>query len=196
VAFLSLKEAFPSQRFSVMHCLTGRSISLFTVTQATLVLQLYYVKTTLKVAVLLCSLVVSFLVQKKVSVKQKECLAVVHCVRKFLHNVEYSSFVIETDNAALKNMQTMDEPPGRVRRWSMRLICLNCSIYHRRCKQNLVADALSRSPVESNLVELLERLVDDLLPMEDSPFEPRLTFAAEEEFPPEHMCNRCTKSHY
>jgi hypothetical protein len=48
-----------------------------------------------------------------------ECLAVVHCVKKFLHYLEYSSFVIETDHAALKNMLTMDEPSGRVRRWCM-----------------------------------------------------------------------------
>jgi hypothetical protein len=91
-------------------------------------------------------------------------------------------------------MLTMDEPSGRVRRWSMRLMGLNCVICHRRGKQNLVADALSQSPVESNVVELRERLVDDLLPIEDPPFEPRLSFAAEEVPPPGHMCTRCTSA--
>jgi hypothetical protein len=76
----------------------------------------------------------------------------------------------------------------------MRLMGLNCAIRHRRGKQNLVADALSRAPVQSNVAVLRERLVDDLLPIEDPPFEPRLSFAIEDVSTPEHMCTRCTSA--
>jgi hypothetical protein len=46
--------------------------------------------------------------------------------------------------------------------------------------------------VQSNVAEVRESLVDELLPIENPPFEPRLKFAEEDAPPAKHMCTRCT----
>jgi hypothetical protein len=123
-----------------------------------------------------------------------ECLAVVHCVKEFLPYVEYANFVVETDHAALKSILTMEEPSGRVRLWTMRLMGMNCTIPHRRGRQNAVADALSRAALQANLAEVPERLVDELLPIEDPPMQQHLIFDQEELPARQHACSRCTSA--
>ena len=124
-------------------------------------------------------------------ITELECLAVVSAVQKFLPYIEHSHFTIETDHVALKNMLTMEEPSGRVRRWAMRLMGLDCTVVYRRGPTNLVADALSRAPQGAD-TETVERVVDDILPIQDLPEGSRLKFHTDLVYhQPTHTCKRC-----
>jgi hypothetical protein len=118
---------------------------------------------------------------------------VVYAVQKVLPYIEHTHFVIETDHIALKNMLTMEEPSGRVRRWSMRLMGLNCTITYKRGPTNLVADALSRASCVLGDSEK-DRIVDELLPIEDESGQIMLKFNPELSFSePHYTCNKCVK---
>ncbi|KAF4527674.1 hypothetical protein B566_EDAN016034 [Ephemera danica] len=87
----------------------------------------------------------------------------------------------------------MEEPSGRVRRWSMRLMGMDCTVTYKRGPTNYVADALSRAPIQESPVEEA-RLVDELLPIEDFPEEARLKFDSKLDFNAKHhSCLRCAK---
>jgi hypothetical protein len=126
-------------------------------------------------------------------ITELECLAVVYAVQKFLPYIEHTHFVIQTDHIALKNMLSMEEPSGRDRKWSMRLMGLDCTITYKRSPTNLVADALSRAPCGIGDGER-DRIVDELLPIEDESGQFKLEFNPELSFSePHHSCDKCVK---
>ena len=117
-----------------------------------------------------------------------ECLGVLFGVEKFHPFVEMTHFIIETDHMALKQLLTADWPKGRVKRWALRLMNLDCEIRHRKGTTMVIADCLSRAPISptEDPAETKERLVDELLPIYDNTEEMlqhgkygKLTFAAE-----------------
>jgi len=87
--------------------------------------------------------------EKNYSTTELECLAIVYAVRKFRPYIEYSKFKIYTDHLALKWLMEMENPTGRLARWVMILQGFNFEIGYRPGKTNVVADALSRSPVST-----------------------------------------------
>jgi hypothetical protein len=96
------------------------------------------------------------------------------------------------------NLLSMEEPSGRVRRWAMRLMGLDCTVVYKRGPTNLVADALSRAPCtteNSDEESLSELLIDDILPVEDDGSgQCRLTFDPSLEFTTEHhTCQKRVK---
>lgn len=54
-------------------------------------------------------------------------------------------FCVITDCAALKWLNNLREPTGRLARWSLRLSQFDFEIRHRPGKQNVVPDALSHA---------------------------------------------------
>ncbi|KAF4529789.1 hypothetical protein B566_EDAN018057 [Ephemera danica] len=102
--------------------------------------------------------------ESRYNISELECLAVVWATSKFSHYVEMSEFIVETDHSALKNILTMDEPTGRIRRWAMRLMGQRCTITYRKGSHIKAADALSRAATESESIGQ-ERLVDTILPL-------------------------------
>ncbi|KAF4527214.1 hypothetical protein B566_EDAN006140, partial [Ephemera danica] len=114
--------------------------------------------------------------ESRYNISELECLAVVWATSKFSHYVEMSEFIIETDHSALKNILTIDEPTGRIRRWAMRLMGQRCKITYRKGSHIKAADALSRAATE-NEGEGQQRLVDTILPLnEPSEGENRMKF--------------------
>ena len=86
--------------------------------------------------------------ERNYSTTHRECLGVIYGVKKFRQYIEFTSFTIETDHQALKWLMALKEPTGRLARWSLDLQELDFKIEHIPGPQNVVADALSRDPVD------------------------------------------------
>ena len=83
--------------------------------------------------------------ERKYSVSEKECLAVLWSVEKLRHYLEGFSFTVFTDHHSLVWMQTLKNPSGRLTRWAMSLLAHDIKIEHRPGSENQVPDALSRA---------------------------------------------------
>lgn len=82
--------------------------------------------------------------QRNYSVTEQECLAAILSLKKFRGYVEGMTFKIVTDHASLKWLMTQKDLSGRLARWSIKLQGFDFTIEHRRGKDNVVPDALSR----------------------------------------------------
>jgi len=87
--------------------------------------------------------------ERNYSVTEKECLAVIWGVRKMRAYLEGYRFVVITDHQALKWLQKLDSPTGRLARWALELQQYDYEIRYRRGILNQVADTLSRHPTET-----------------------------------------------
>ena len=89
--------------------------------------------------------------QRKYSVSEKECLALVESIRHFRQFLTLGHFLVYTDHKAL---QALTNPKskvaeGRLQRWQLFLQSFDFTIYHRPGSHNVVADTLSRIPDSS-----------------------------------------------
>ena len=87
--------------------------------------------------------------EKNYSATEKECLAIIWAIRKMKQYVEGYEFTVVTDHLALKWMNSIENPSGRIARWALELQQYKFDVKYRRGKLNVVADALSRQPVEN-----------------------------------------------
>lgn len=100
---------------------------------------------------------------------EKECLAVVFCLEKFLEYVEGTEMTVYTDHSALTWLFKQKELSGRLARWVLALQQHHMKIKHLKGKSNVVADAISRFPI----VQILEvaALLDFIQPTGDAWYE-------------------------
>lgn len=99
--------------------------------------------------------------QQNYNVTEQECLAAVLSLKKFRGYVEGMPFKIVTDHASLKWLMTQKDLSGRLARWSLKLQAYDFVIEHRKGKDNVVPDVLSRIHVDE-LLNSSERTVLDL----------------------------------
>lgn len=83
--------------------------------------------------------------ERKFSTVEKECLAVLWSIEKLRPYVEGSHFTVITDHYSLIWLSKLNSPSGRLARWSVRLQQYDFTIIHRKGKDHVVPDALSRS---------------------------------------------------
>jgi transposase InsO family protein len=83
--------------------------------------------------------------ERKYSTTEKECLAVLWSIEKLRPYVEGAHFTVITDHHSLLWLNRLISPSGRLARWSVRLQQYDFSIIHRKGKEHVVPDALSRS---------------------------------------------------
>lgn len=108
--------------------------------------------------------------QRNYSVTELECLAVVLAIKKFRIYIEGHEFIIVTDHASLKWLMRQKDLSGRLARWALKLQGYNFNIIHRRGKDNLVPDALSRSFDDEDISEV-EADVLPVINLESEAFE-------------------------
>ncbi|KAH8244767.1 hypothetical protein KR026_005718, partial [Drosophila bipectinata] len=94
--------------------------------------------------------------EKNYSATEKECLAIVWAIRQMRPYLEGYQFDVITDLMALKWLNNIESPLGRIARWVFELQQYDYVISYRKGKLNVVADALSRQPVVGKLRKAME----------------------------------------
>ncbi|KAK7895754.1 hypothetical protein WMY93_021079 [Mugilogobius chulae] len=90
--------------------------------------------------------------ERKYSTTEKEALACVWAVERWRTYVWGHRFTLRTDHQALTtllNTKGMNRAGMRIARWSARLMCFQYDIEYRPGTQNVLADCLSRVPLET-----------------------------------------------
>lgn len=82
--------------------------------------------------------------ERKYSVTQRECLAVIRAIEKFRGYIEGVHFTVFCDHAALSYLKSMKSPTALMSRWLLRLNAFDFDIKYRKGSCNVVPDALSR----------------------------------------------------
>lgn len=101
--------------------------------------------------------------ERNFSVTERECLAVLWAVEKLRAYVEASRFTVITDHHSLVWLNNLETPSGRLARWAVRLQQYDFDIVHRKGKDHLVPDALSRTVPE------IDHIVTNPVQINDSP---------------------------
>jgi len=89
--------------------------------------------------------------EKNYLTTEKECLAIVWAIRKLKPYLEGYHFKVVTDHMALKWINSIESPSGRITRWALELQQYDFEIAYRKGQLKVVADALSRQPVPKTL---------------------------------------------
>lgn len=82
--------------------------------------------------------------QRNYSVTERECLAAIEAIERFRCYVELQDFEVITDHSSLVWLMRQQNLSGRLARWALKLQGYNFQISHRKGKNHLVPDALSR----------------------------------------------------
>ena len=86
--------------------------------------------------------------ERKWSVTELECLAVIVGIETYKHYLSQHKFKVYTDHKALQWLENIKNPTGRLGRWAMKLQANNFEIVHRSGNRNQNADFLSRLQYE------------------------------------------------
>ena len=82
--------------------------------------------------------------EKNYSISEKECLAIVWAVEKYMKYLFGTEFIVQTDHEALKYMESKKFTNARLMRWSLSLQPYKMKIQHIKGIKNIGADYLSR----------------------------------------------------
>lgn len=83
--------------------------------------------------------------ERNYSTTERECLAVIWALEKLRPYLEGTRFTVITDHHSLLWLNNLKDPAGRLCRWAVRLQQHDFDIIHRKGKDHLVPDCLSRS---------------------------------------------------
>ena len=99
--------------------------------------------------------------ERKFSTTEKECLAVLWAIEKLRPYIEGYQFTIITDHHSLIWLNNLKDPNGRLSRWAVRLQQYDFEIIHRKGREHLVPDALSRSvPITMESLCFIQDIAD------------------------------------
>ncbi|GFW10261.1 retrovirus-related Pol polyprotein from transposon opus [Trichonephila clavipes] len=87
--------------------------------------------------------------ERNYTVTESECLAVIWALNKFKTYFGSLPLKVITDHAALTNLTNGKNLSSRMIRWALKLSEFNIEWEHRPGAQNVVADVLSRNPVDN-----------------------------------------------
>lgn len=90
--------------------------------------------------------------ERNYTTTERECLAVLWAIEKLRPYIEGSKFTVVTDHYSLAWLNRLQSPTGRLARWAIRLQQYDYEIIHRKGKDHIVPDTLSRSVPVIDLV--------------------------------------------
>ena len=94
--------------------------------------------------------------ERNYSATEPEALAVIDGIKRFQPYLQGQKFTIYTDHNALRWLMSLDDPSGRLARWSLLIQQFDFDIVHRPGVANGNADALSRRPYDTYSLNALE----------------------------------------
>lgn len=101
--------------------------------------------------------------ERNFSTTERECLAVLWSLEKLRPYLEAVSFTVITDHYSLLWLQQLKDLNGRLARWAVKLQQFDFKLVHRKGKDHVVPDALSRSvPVIDVINENADHVVIDV----------------------------------
>lgn len=109
--------------------------------------------------------------QRNYTITELECLAVVMAVKKFRPYIEGQEFKVVTDHASLKWLMGQRDLSGRLARWSLKLQSFNFTIEHRKGRENVVPDTLSRAHEDEIVLGALECESLPMIDLESAAFD-------------------------
>lgn len=80
---------------------------------------------------------------------ERELLAVIYALEQYRSYIEGKKCHIVTDHASLQWFYKLKNPTGRLNRWACRLSQFDFEIHHRKGKEHVIPDALSRIKIDS-----------------------------------------------
>lgn len=111
-----------------------------------------------------CYLIRSLTKQEKYfTTSERECLAVVWALEKLRPYIEGIEVTVYTDHWSLLWLSNLKDPTGRLARWAVKLQQYQYKIVHRKGKEMVVPDALSRSVpvIDAMSTEDVEETISD-----------------------------------
>lgn len=99
--------------------------------------------------------------ERNYSCTEREALAVIFAVEKLRHYLEGVHFKVITDHHSLLWLQKLKDPQGRLARWVLRLQPYDFELIHRKGRDHVVPDCLSRAVPDSSVAEVSLVEVDD-----------------------------------
>ena len=94
--------------------------------------------------------------EKRYSTYEKEALSIKFCIQHFRKYVFGNKFLVYTDHKPLVSFRNADKN-SRVQKWRMQLAEYDFEVIHKSGKLNVIADALSRNPIEKSLINVTTR---------------------------------------
>lgn len=92
--------------------------------------------------------------ERNYSTTERECLSVLYAIERLRPYIELVPFTVITDHYSLVWLQNLKDPTGRLARWAVRLQQYDFKIVHRKGKEHIVPDTLSRSVPVIDLVDV------------------------------------------
>lgn len=99
--------------------------------------------------------------ERNFSTTERECLSVLYAIERLRPYIELVPFTVITDHHSLVWLQNLKDPTGRLARWSVRLQQYDFKIVHRRGKEHIVPDTLSRSVPMVDLITMGDAVPKD-----------------------------------
>ncbi|CAF4461630.1 unnamed protein product [Didymodactylos carnosus] len=94
--------------------------------------------------------------ERKYSAPERECLAIVWGTQHFRPYLEGRSFEVWTEHRSLTWLKNIKDPTSRLARWAMKLDAYDMVIKHRPERANSNTDTLSRYPLKSEIIDVLQ----------------------------------------
>jgi len=92
--------------------------------------------------------------ERNYTTSERECLALVWAIEKLRPYIEGVHFTVITDHYSLKWLHSLKDPSGRLARWAVKLQQYDFKVVHRRGKDLVVPDMLSRAVPALDYIDL------------------------------------------